>query len=400
LNPSDVLAPLVPEDDHIKMPVFPNCVRVEDWTDGGGFTSALEGYQSFHNYNIEFVKQFQDLQQQPLVLPANAIPRDYPNERFAIDCITEMFRTFSKEESKKHHQIIKDITQKINDAKERYITNFTEYTRKYNECIQACPQNDTICPKECYRKYCSEQCPNANQYNDYLRLAYGEYKTFFNQLVHKQTDFLNDLYAFTGPWLAKIYSPYWSKIYAYEIKRTALAIVENTYMYFPQIIEPPVNDACGTDCSIYSVPFRAKPEDVNKRDPKENECPEDSKYALHLFFCEGSITCEYWEIGCSAGVSASVRRNFGKNKSTTLFVGAGVEAGLGVVGAGAKFGGQFTIGDDGSVDGGLRGSVSSTLKLPSGTGYNGAEKEYTLTVMGGFKTESFKVSTKSYEGDE
>jgi hypothetical protein len=61
---------------------------------------------------------------------------------------------------------------------------------------------------------------------------------------------------------------------------------------------------------------------------------------------------------------------------------------------------QVTIGDDGSVDGGFRGSVSSTLKVPTGKKYNGAEEEFTLTVMGGLKTESYNVKSFSHEGEE
>jgi hypothetical protein len=53
----------------------------------------------------------------------------------------------------------------------------------------------------------------------------------------------------------------------------------------------------------------------------------------------------------------------------------------------------MTFGDNGSVDGGFRGSVSG--ELPVGNkGYNGAESEFTLTAMEGLKTESYKVSAK------
>ena len=222
LKPSGDGQPQGSETDRLKMPAFPECVRVEDWTNGGGFTTALQGYQSFHNYNISFAKQFQAIQQQQPVLPANAILRDYPNERFALDCITEMFMNDSKEESKKQHQIIKDITQRVNDAKERYIKKYTEYIQEYTGCIQACPQNDTICPKECYRQYCSKQCPNTKEFNDFLRVSYANYRLAFSEMLSKQSKLLDDLYAFTNSWLAKIYSPYWSRIYAYEIKRVAL----------------------------------------------------------------------------------------------------------------------------------------------------------------------------------
>jgi tetratricopeptide (TPR) repeat protein len=391
LNPDDVLAPLVPEESHVKIPNFPNCSKVEDWQEGGGYSSAVSSFQSFHAYMMSFAKQFLDIHKQAPDIPADATLRDYPNERFALDCITEMFANFSYQEGKKYHKSIDEITQRVNDAKEIYIKNYGDYAKEYSKCVEGC--SDEYCFKECHRKYCSKECPNANKFNDILRQGYKDYRSEFTAMVGKQTKLLDDLYAFANPWLTKINSPYWSKIYAYEIKRVALGIAGNCYGAYPQPFQGLAHNDCGEDCSIYVNPYPEKPDEVNKKDPKGNECPEDSKHILHLLFCEASLTCEYWEIGCTEGVSASVRRNFGKNKSTTIFLGAGLEAGLGAVGASAKFGGQMTFGDNGSVDGGFRGSVSG--ELPVGNkGYNGAESEFTLTAMEGYKSESYKVSSK------
>jgi len=399
LNPDDILAPLVPEESRVKFPNFPNCAKVEDWLEGGGYSSAVASYQSFHAYLMSFSKQFLEIHQQKPGIPADAILRDYPNERFALDCITEMFANFSSQESKKYQKSIDEIIQRVNDAKELYIKNYADYAKEYAGCVEGC--SNEYCLNECHRKYCSKECPNANKFNELLRQAYKDYRSEFSALVGKQTKLLDDLYAFSNPWLAKIESPYWSKIYAYEIKRVALGIVGNSYGSYPQPFQGLAHNNCGEDCSIYVNPYPEKPDEVNKKDPKGNECPEDSKHVLHLFFCEAALTCEYWEIGCTEGVSASVGRNFGKNKSTTIFLGAGLEAGLGAVGASAKFGGQMTLGDNGSVDGGFRGSVSGNLTVPGAgkNGYNGAESEYNLTVMGGLTTESYKVSTKGFSGE-
>ena len=393
LDPSEALAPLVPDDNRVKMPNFPNCNKVEDWLEGGGYSSAVMSYKSFHSYLMSFSNQFLQVHQQAPAIPAGAVLRDYPNERFALDCITEMFAKYSEQENKKYQKSIDEITQRVNDAKELYIKKYGEYAKEYASCVEGC--SNEYCLNECHRKYCSMECPNANNYNDKLRQGYKDYRSEFTALVGKQTKLLDDLYAFSNPWLAKISSPYWSKIYAYEIKRVALGIVGNCYGSYPQPFQGLAHNDCGEDCSIYANPYPEKPDEVNKKDPKENECPEDSKHILHLFFCEASLTCEYWEIGCTEGVSASVRRNFGKHKSTTVFLGAGVEAGLGAVGASAKFGGQVTVGDDGSVDGGFRGSVSGDLPVRN-KGYNGTESEFTLTAFGGYNSESYKVSSTGY----
>lgn len=419
LDPSEALAPLVPELARIKMPRFPSCAKVEDWTLGGGQMSAMEAFQTFHNYNISFVKEFQSVHKQTPQLPVNASLRDYPNERFALDCITEMFMAYSKEESKKYQKIIDGIVQQVGDTKMRYIENFNRFRKQYMDCIKPCADEyeackkecekykgdfeawekcskrcseiHDVCSKECYRVYCEQQCPNANNFNSALRVAYGSYVGAFNQMVQEQTKLLDDLYTFSNQWFTKIESPYWSKIYAYEVSRVAMTIIENTFMYYPQFFEAPVNDDCGSDCSVFSTPFRVSPEDPNNN-PEGSECREGRKKVIALFFCELNWDCESVEVGCTEGLSASVKRNF-KRGTTTLFVGVGAEAGLGAVKSEAKFGGQVTFGDDGSMDGGLKVSVSSTAPVPLKDGAKGGEWEMNLTVMKGLQTENTKITS-------
>lgn len=419
LDPSDVLAPLVPELNRIKMPRFPSCAKVEDWTLGGGQTSAMEAFQAIHKYNMSFVEEFQSVHKQTPQLSANASLRDYPNERFALDCITEMFMAYSKEESKKYQKIIDGIVQQVGDAKMRYIENFNRFRKQYMDCIKPCADEyenckkecekykgdfeawekcskrcseiHDVCSKECYRVYCEQQCPNANNFNSALRVAYGSYNAAFNQMVKEQSKLLDDLYTFSNQWFTKIESPYWSKIYAYEVSRVALTIIENTFMHYPQFFDAPVNDECGSDCSVFSTPFRVSPEDPNNN-PEGNKCEEGKKKVIALFFCEVNWDCESVEAGCTEGLSASVKRNF-KRGTTTLFVGVGAEAGLGAVKAEAKFGGQVTFGDDGSMDGGLKVSVSSTTPVPLKDGVKGGEYEMNLTVMKGLQTENTKIAS-------
>jgi hypothetical protein len=75
-----------------------------------------------------------------------------------------------------------------------------------------------------------------------------------------------------------------------------------------------------------------------------------------------------------------------------MFLGVGLEANLGLVKAGAKMGGTLTIGDDNSVDVGLKGSISSTSNVPTGKPYKGVETEMNLSVMGGLNVETTKVA--------
>ncbi len=202
-------------------------------------------------------------------------------------------------------------------------------------------------------------------------------------MKNNQKKLLDDLYSFSNPWFQKIYSPYWSKIYAYEVRRVALAIIENTYMHYPQFFDSPINDECGGDCSIYATRFEVSIDD-DENSPNGNKCSPDSKKVIPLLVCEINYDCESIEFGCSAVVAGSVKRNF-KKKNTELFVGVGLEVELGAVKAGGKFGGSITVGDDNKVDGGLKVSVSGTIPKPIGA--KGAEIELNLTVMEGLNTE-------------
>jgi tetratricopeptide (TPR) repeat protein len=392
LQPSDGGDVPGSEVTRVKMPAFPDCKNVEDWTFGGGYGNAVLSYASFHKCLVSSAEQFIEVRKQLPVLPADAVLRDYPNERFALDCITEMFTAFSKEEAGKYNKSIEDITQRLNDAREIYLKNHTANVNEYVSCLKSCPAGDDVCRKECRRQYCLKECPNANKFNETHRQAYKNYKMAFSDMVSKQVKLLDDLYAFANPWLAKISSPYWSRLYAYEVQRVALSIVASGYGAYPQPFGSPAMNECGEDCSIYFVPFTENPDDVNKNDPEGNNCDKDKKKVIALFFCELSWDCESVEAGCTEGVSASVKRNF-KRGSTTLFVGVGAEAGLGAVKGGAKFGGQVTIGDDGSVDGGLKVRVTSTTPVSPKDGVKGAEYEMNLTVMKGLETEYTKVAS-------
>jgi hypothetical protein len=409
-NPSDALAALVPEVTRIQMPSFNYASKVEDWTLGSGQMSAMDAFQSFHKYVISFAETFQSVHKELPEIPEGAALRDYPNERFALDCITEMFMHFSKKESDRFQKIVEDINLKVGNAKIRYIENFNNYRKEYlqslnicfeqdesckkncekykgdfeawEKCSNRCAEISAVCSKEAYRIYCQGQCPNANELNSTIRIAYESYKVAFHQMVNKQNKLLDDLYAFSNPWFQKIYSPYWSKIYAYEIRRVALAIIENTYLYYPQFFDPPVNDECGSDCSVYATPFRVSPEEIDKKDPEGNNCPEHTKFKIPLSICELGLDCESIEFGCTALVSGSVKRNF-KKKNNTIFLGVGMKGELGVVSAGAKVGAVITVTDKGEIDD-VGGKMDVSITGGVGAAKVGVSSSGSLTVMKGF----------------
>ncbi|MBI5371344.1 MAG: tetratricopeptide repeat protein [Sphingobacteriales bacterium] len=386
LEPQNDQGPMPNTKGRVKMPYFPDCKKVEDWMLGGGYGNAVQANSSFNTLMQSFATDFRSAHEQQPVLPANAVLRDYSNERFALDCITEMFFGYSKIEYDKYRKSADEITQRAIDAREIYNKNFADYSKELAECLQAC--SGDLCAKECMRKFCLKECPNANKYNDLLGQAYNDYRNAFGHLVHNQKKLLSDLYAFSNPWLAKVKSPYWSRIYAYEIKRVALSIAGNCFGAYPLPFPFPAMNECGTDCSVFLTPFTEKPDDVNKDNPDGNNCPDNWKLSIELLVCDIGLDCESIEFGCAVVVAGSVKRNF-KQKSTTLFAGFGGQAELGVAGLGMKAGVIFTAHDSGAKDFGTKVELDANY----GEGIkSGVNFEATNTLMEGYRQEN-KMTT-------
>jgi len=316
-------------------------------------------------------------------LPPNAVLRDYPNERFALDCITEYFSQASDEEADEFTVLADEIMKSVGQAEEVYLNNKERYVKDYVGCTEGCG-GDGYCLEECHRKYCSKECPAANILNRDIQGYYEDYLHLFQTTVDNQKRILEDLYSFTGQWFSKIDSPYWSKIYAYEIQRVALSIIGNTFAAHQWAFPFSVGQECGPDCSVFANPAILPPEEVEEKEPKGNNCPPDKKVNIGLAICGISFDCESVEFGCAAGAAFSLKKNF-VNKSTTAFVGVGVDAEAGFAKVEATAGFTMTRHANGDLDVGVKGEVTGTLG-PVGKNYEG-----TVTVMEGPRSESKDV---------
>jgi hypothetical protein len=368
------------------MPDFRTCSKIEEWMEGGGYGSAVQSYSGFHSKLMKFSADFLQVHKQQPNLPPNAVLRDYPNERFALDCITEYFFHKSKEEADNFDKKLDEIMKKVNDESEDYYQHREGYTKEYTNCCEGCG-SESYCIEECHRVYCTKECPAANIYNRDLQGYFEDYIAAFNETKDNQKVILDDLYEFSAQWFSKIQSPYWSKIYAYEIQRVALTVIGNAFAAYPHPFPFTAHNDCGTDCSLFANPAALPMDEAEEKEPKENNCPKDSKFSLSLAMCSMDFECESFEFGCSAGVAFSIKRNF-ENKSTTSFVGVGAEAGLGVAKGEAKAGFTFTKYDNGDTDTGVKGELSATV----GSGVSaGKNYEFTATVMEGARFEQKNV---------
>ena len=385
----DKLAPLVPQDNKIKMPQFANINSVNDWMEGGGYSGAISAFQSFLTTDMAAANELQQvLKEQPNISP-DAVLRDYPNERFAIDCITEMIGDMSNDESMKLSKKTDKYIEQAVSYQQIYMDKYQRISKDYMSCLQACPTENPMhdyCTGECQRKYCLEMCNAANSYNQNLQNIFDDWTRDFNESKQKQQELLDDLYGFTTPWFKKLYSPYWSRIEAYEIRRVALLIVGNTVTgYAHRALTFPAHTDCGSDCSVFVNAAPPPVEEVDKKEPNGNECPfEGNKLSLGIGLCSVDFDCESIEAGCSAGVSISAKRNF-KNKSSTLFVGAGGEANLGAVSGEIKTGVTFTKYDNGNMD------VGGKFEMTGKVGPVGKNYEMSATLMEGANVEGKNV---------
>ena len=382
MNPPDALASLVPEVDRLKMPGFNSSPKVSDWMEGGGYASAVQAYTGFHSQLMKFSEQFLQVHTEVPDLPPNAVLRDYPNERFALDCITEYFFQASAEEAAEFTVLADEIMKSVAEVKEAYLNNKEIYVKEYASCVGGC--SDGYCLEECHRIYCSKECPAANKLNRDLQGYYDDYLNLFKTTVDSQKKILDDLYAFTGQWFSKIESPYWSKIYAYEIQRVALTIVGNPFVAHLQAFPFSVGQDCGTDCSVYANPTPFPPDEVEEKEPEGNNCPPDKKVDIGLAMCSIAFDCESVEFGCAAGAAFSIKKNF-VNKSTTSFIGVGAEAGVGFAKASATAGFTMTRHANGDLDVGVKGEVTGRV------GAVGKNYEGTVTVMEGARGDSKDV---------
>lgn len=387
VSPEDDLVQLVPEDNHLKIPEFPDCLRVEDWVVGGGYIAAADAYKNrFMTRLIAFNKQFKQVHEQSPSISPNAVLRDYSSERFALDCITEYFFHESKKESKRYKDDLYEILMHANEDADIYMQKHMQYVKQLTGCNDGC-NFDEYCIDECHRKYCQNECPAAIEYNTKLQKSFDDFRKAFRQTVNNQKKILDDLYGFTPQWFSRLQSPYWSKIYAYEIDRVALTIIGNCYIGYAQPFLQPANNDCGTDCSLFANPYPIPPEELKLKDPKGNTFPEDKKATVGLLICSLAFDCESVEFGCAEGAAFSIKRNF-KNKSTTAFIGVGAEAGVGFARAEATAGFTMTQYANGDIDVGAKAEVTGSMHGPVSVGKN---YEVTATVMEGVRTESKDV---------
>lgn len=138
MDPSEALASLVPIIDRLKMPDLQTSDKPENWMEGGGYGNAVSSYSAFHSQLMAFVRQSLEVHKQQPVLSPNAVLRDYPNERLALDLLTELFFRESKRITDDYQESVDQIALRANDIKEDYLKRYEQYSTEYVSCIEGC----------------------------------------------------------------------------------------------------------------------------------------------------------------------------------------------------------------------------------------------------------------------
>lgn len=353
-------------DKQIKLPNFPVCNELEGWTTSGLF-EATQRFSKFMSYNIAFSKSMQ------ADYKTNSLQGQYGPEYFMTTSILSLIDTIHQREERKFLKEMDKLHKSNNGQNEKYLDKFMQYTKEYTACAMGC-NGDSKCMDKCLKKFCTQNCPNADELNNLLKGNFDSFNSLFAKYRNAQRNNINDVYAFTQPWIDRIFSYEWSKICQYDRKTLVLKMIGSCYANYCYT-SPSLQIGC-EDCSIIFEPDELEMEDVEDKKVEGNDCTEGVKEKIELLICEISKDCDGVEFGCTAGVSASVKRNF-RTKSTTVFAGLGGKAELGFADASGKAGFTYTRGDNGSEDFGVRveGSASTGKGIKVG---QSVEVNYTL----------------------
>jgi len=371
-------------DSKVKYPAFPVMQRLEDWTGGGAYANSVKVYEQFHKELMAFAERRKAIAMQPQQIKPGAYVRPYLPERIMIQGIIDFF----KEEAKKNDRAYQEEIDKILKGMDNAVTAYTDQAEAANKvmqsCIEQCGESNTVCHLKCLQAYCRVTCPAAEVCNNKLSELFNAYSMAFVSYKGKQAQLLDDFYAFSQPWADKIESGYWSRLVEFDRKAFALGIIGSAYINY-NVGFPAKVTGC-PDCSIIYMVFEERPSPTKAKDPNANSCELNGKIGISLLICEVELDCESIEFGCSAGISAAVKRNF-KKDNTTFFLGAGIEGKSDFFKAGGKIGGTLTIDDQNNVvDFGYKSEVTLEAKVGPRTSVGGS-MESSYSFEEGFKVE-------------
>lgn len=376
-NLQDILKPDVYQADvekRVRIPKLYIGQDIFDWL-GAGLPMAQEKL-------LAFTKQYDRFQQQYKLNHNVNFTTDisYEQEFFVVGEILELLYLLNSEYA---NYMSEQKSKMDNDLLERHLLvldKMQSETKVMMACATGCGDNQN-CIENCELRFKQNMCPYYLRFDKAVMSYFDQFAHDFAQYQQQCRSLIDDVYAFTQPWMERMESPQWRLAAEYQRKAFAYAVAYNCYLQWNGFAHTVYGIDEATCLELYRTPPKSEEvEDFSDQDLSEDECDPDTKFKLEVAICEIGFDCESIETGCSFGLSFSGSHNFRKN-TTTFFGGVGVQGNIGPVGASAKAGAVITIGPDGVQDGGFKGEVSVSkgwgpLKV-------GESFSTTTTMMGG-----------------
>lgn len=235
-------------------------------------------------------------------------------------------------------------------SRERYVSMMQRYA------LRMAAAGSEQEAREIAAEFCAEAAAFANR-------EFAKNKPIWAAMNTAVVAAIEDYWAFCQPVLDSIYDPITYKLAELDRRITAYSMIQMAYDQTLALAAMPISHfECGNCGGTGKATAPVGDADVPP-DP-DDKCPfkGGSKFSLSLGPIDYSVTCTTVEIGFAAGTAASLTWDFKNKRVTQIFVGVGVQSGVGPARLGRRFGAQVTFDPDGSVSD-ISGAASGSVSL-------------------------------------
>lgn len=248
----------------------------------------------------------------------------------------------------------------VDASRARYASMVTRYMQRMARAGTQAEQDQIAA------EFCAEAAAFA-------RAEFAKNKPIWSAMNAVVTPAIEDYWAFCQPILDSIHDPLVYELEELHRRITVYKMINGAYDMTEVLAAMPTSHSdCARCGGTGKAPVSAGDSEVPP-DP-DDKCPFKGgmKFSISLGPMDYSVTCTTVEIGFAAGAAGSVTWDFKQKRVTQIFVGAGVQSGVGPAKLAQKAGLQVTFDSDGSVSD-VGGYASASISLgPISPGFSSA----------------------------